>query len=121
MHWVQSLDAELFRFFHLSIKNPVLDAVMPSLGESALFVPLMIVLGVALIFRGGPRAWLCVLMLILLVSVCDGWVCNSIKRAVERPRPFLVIAEAAPLIGKGKSFSMPSSHAANWFCATMIL
>jgi len=59
-------------------------------------------------------------MLALSVGLCDGWICRMIKDVVARPRPFLTLTDVHCLIGKGGSFSMPSSHAANWFAATMI-
>jgi 4-amino-4-deoxy-L-arabinose transferase-like glycosyltransferase len=43
------------------------------------------------------------------------------KHAVGRLRPFLVVPDAHLRIGMGGSFSMPSSHAANWFSAMFIL
>jgi membrane-associated phospholipid phosphatase len=71
----------------------------------------------------------------------DGLICNTIKHAVARPRPFVTLPEArlfgeigqgyiTPQINeygvdmaanKGSHNSMPSSHAANWFAATMAL
>src|SRR5260370_25057628 len=68
----------------------------------------------------------------LVIPLGDSFVCNTIKKAVARPRPFLTLqdvrrpgtkarspdmAYAAP--SKDGSRSMPSSHAANWFAATM--
>ena len=78
-------------------------------------------------------------MVILLVG--DSFICNTIKHAVARPRPFVTLPEARLFGSPGKGYippqfneqgvdmaantssrtSMPSSHAANWFAATMIL
>ena len=77
----------------------------------------------------------------IIVATNDGLVCNSIKHAVSRPRPFVVLPEARLFGSVGKGYvppqtneygldmaghqgsrnSMPSSHAANWFAATMAL
>src|SRR6185436_16484549 len=43
------------------------------------------------------------------------------KHAVGRPRPFLALDDLHVLLGRGKSFGMPSAHAANMFAATMVL
>ena len=81
------------------------------------------------------------LLTALIVGTNDGLVCNTLKHAVARPRPFVTLPEARvfgkigdgyvpPEInadgvdmaaGKGSHNSMPSSHAANWFAATMAL
>jgi len=145
MDWLQSLDAELFRFINLRLINPVCDVLMPFVSGNALFRPLLLLTGIVLIWKGRKRGLLCVLMLALILPLGDGLICNNIKHAVGRPRPFVVIPEvhrpgrnpdsanmapspmpqeqkAAPSSdAKGDYASMPSSHAANWFAATMIL
>ena len=85
-------------------------------------------------------------MLALILPLGDGLVCNTLKHAVGRPRPYAgpsrgpspgqqrrlrrhVAAAHVPgsnrprlhSVAKGDYTSMPSSHAANWFAATMIL
>jgi membrane-associated phospholipid phosphatase len=125
MHWLQALDAGLFRLINLKLANPVFDAVMPfasGTGTSrAIAFTLAAAAGILLVWKGGARGVLCVLMLVLAVSLTDGFVCNTIKHAVGRERPFLVLPDARCLIGKGGSGSMPSSHAANWFTALIVM
>ena len=60
-------------------------------------------------------------MLLIALAVRDGLVCNAIKHAVGRERPFLVLPEVLCRVGQSGSGSLPSSHAANWFAATMAL
>jgi undecaprenyl-diphosphatase len=80
-------------------------------------------------------------MLALIVGTNDGMICNTLKHAIARPRPFVTLPQARvfgiigkgyvpPEIneagvdmaaGKGSHNSMPSSHAANMFAATMVL
>src|ERR1017187_1820715 len=104
MHWLQALDTGLFRFVNRSLVNPFFDWLMP-------------------VLRG------------------DAFITNTIKHAVARPRPYVTLPEARYFGSIGKSYippeasdngvdmaankgsrtSMPSSHAANWFAATMIL
>jgi membrane-associated phospholipid phosphatase len=145
MHWLQTLDAELFRFLNLELINPVCDVVMPFASGNALFRPLVLLAGILLIWKGRARGLLCVLMLVLILPLGDGLICNTLKHAVARPRPFVTLSEVhrpdrnpdpagmapAPLPhdqkaqppseATGDYRSMPSSHAANWFAATMIL
>ena len=85
-------------------------------------------------------------MLALILPLGDGLICNTLKHAAGRPRPFVVMPEVhrpdtqTPIqppgrppqcpgkkkprshpLPRGDYASMPSSHAANWFAATMIL
>ncbi len=142
MHWLQTLDVGLFRFINLRLINPVFDAVMPLLSGNAFFVPVVIVAAILLVWRGRARGAVCVLMLVLIVPLGDGLVCNTLKHALERPRPYAVLPEvhrpgrspadrhAPPMAREGTPeraslprsslTSMPSSHAANWSAATMI-
>jgi undecaprenyl-diphosphatase len=145
MHWLQTLDTNLFLFVNRSLVNPFFDWLMPvlsgSTGEKNALVTVAIAVGIALLCFGNRRARLCVLLMALVMTTNDSLICNTIKRAVARPRPFVVLPEArffgnigkgyvAPEINKngvdmaadkGNRNSMPSSHAANWFAATMIL
>src|ERR1035437_3242228 len=145
MHWLHTLDVELFRFVNLTLINPVFEVVMPLASSNAFFAPLLLVAGVLLVWKGRARGAVCVLMLALVVSLGDGLVCNNLKHLVGRLRPETALpgvhrpgssaastslsppaspqeetAVPAP-DAKSDGASMPSSHAANWFAATMIL
>ncbi|MGP8221209.1 MAG: glycosyltransferase family 39 protein [Limisphaerales bacterium] len=141
MHWLQALDTSLFRFVNQSLSNSFFDWLMPVLSGNALFFPALFLLGVGLLWKGNARLRLCVLLLVLILPLGDTFICNTIKHAVARPRPFVTLPEARqwgkigkgyipPEAGdnggemstdKGSRTSMPSSHAGNWFAATMIL
>ena len=118
--WLAALDISLFRFINQSLANPVFDWLMPRLAGHALFIPA--VLGAAIVFlrKAGRRGWLLVVFVALAVALTDGLVCNSIKKAVARQRPGLALADTRCLLGSSGSGSMPSSHAANWFAATLV-
>ena len=120
MSWLQAIDTALFRFVNQSLANPVLDWLMPGLAGHSLFVPVLLVLGVWLVWKGGRRGRLFVLFLALVILLGDSLVCNTIKTAVGRPRPCVALADARKLIGCSGSGSMPSGHAANWFAAAMV-
>jgi len=145
MDWLQTLDGDLFRLINLRLINPVCDVVMPFASGNTLFRPLVLLAGLLLIWKGRARGVLCLLMLALILPMGDGLICNTIKHAVRRPRPFMVLPDvhrpgrtpdsastASPPMAsqqqstwsssaKGEYASMPSSHAANWFAATLIL
>ncbi len=139
MQWLQSLDIDLFRFLNERLANPLFDLVMPFLSGNVFFFPLVVATGIIMVWKGRVRGLVCVLFLALILPLGDTWVCRTIKQAVARPRPFMVLPDVlrpgrkdgymgqpppaaspkykAPSAG---SWSMPSSHAANWFAATMI-
>lgn len=122
MQWLHLLDVGLFRLVNLRLSNGFFDKVMPFLSGNSLFLPIVIGAAVLLIWKGRGKGIVCVLMLAFIVSVGDGFVCRNLKEAIARERPCFAIADAhlPPLVGKGHSGSMPSSHAANWFAATMV-
>jgi 4-amino-4-deoxy-L-arabinose transferase-like glycosyltransferase/membrane-associated phospholipid phosphatase len=145
MHWLQTLDTNLFFFVNRSLVNPFFDWLMPVLsgnnGVKNEFIVLAVAAGLALLCFGNRRARLCVLLMVLVVATNDGLLCNTLKHAVARPRPFVTLPEARvfgsvgngyvpPEINqygmdmaanKGSRNSMPSAHAANWFSATMVV
>lgn len=120
MDWLQNLDAELFRFINQTLINPIFDQLMPFASGNDYFHPALVILGLLLIWKGGRRGLICVLMLGLIVPLGDGFICSTIKAAVGRDRPFLALPDVHLLVGKSGSCSMPSGHAANWFAGSMI-
>src|SRR5258708_2439257 len=119
MEWFQNTDAEIFRFINHALISPILDQLMACVSGNAYFNPALLVMGALLLWKGGKRGLLCLVMLAVIVLLGDG-VCSQIKNAVGRDRAFLALSEVHLLVGKSSSFSMPSGHAANWFCATMV-
>jgi len=116
----QSLDTELFRFLNLKLSNPIFDALMPFLSGNPYFIPALVVAGLWVFWKGGARARVCLLILGVVLALGDSCVTNTVKHALARQRPFMVLPEAHCLVGKVGSGSMPSAHAANWFAATMV-
>lgn len=143
MHWLESLDIALFHFINGALVNPFFDWLMPILSGHGIgwFIPLAVVTVLAAISFSKARARLCALMIFLVVALGDPLVINTIKHAVERPRPFVTLPDArifgvvgqgyvAPEINedgesmvadKGGHNSMPSAHAANLFAVTMVM
>ena len=145
MHWLLTLDTNLFLFVNRSLVNPFFDWLMPILsgsnGVKNGFLIVAIAVGLTLLILGNRRLRLCMVFTLFIVATNDGLICNPIKQAVHRARPFVTLPEArlfgvvgkgyiAPEINaegvdmaanKGSHNSMPSAHAANWFAATMTL
>lgn len=120
MDWLQSLDVALFRLINHGLSNPMLDGVMPFFSWNPFFIPLVVLLGAALLWKGGARGRLCLLLLLLVVALGDGLICNTLKHLFGRARPFVDLADAHVLVGRTSSGSMPSSHAANWFAGATV-
>jgi membrane-associated phospholipid phosphatase/4-amino-4-deoxy-L-arabinose transferase-like glycosyltransferase len=120
MHWFQNLDTELFRLINQTLVNPFFDWLMPFASGNNFFHPALVILGVLLIWKGGIRGLMCVLMLALIVPLGDGLITKMLKHAIGRDRPFLALEDVHLLVGKSGSGSMPSGHAANWFAGTMV-
>jgi membrane-associated phospholipid phosphatase len=138
------MDVGVFRFINGTLSNRVFDVVMPFASGNRFFFPALALVGILLLWKGGKRGRLCLLMLALILWPADSFICNTIKHAVARPRPFVALANvrqpAATIknraahvprmerwqsdfgspAGEPNHNSMPSSHAANWFAATMI-
>ncbi|EEF61062.1 glycosyltransferase family 39 protein [Pedosphaera parvula] len=122
MHWLQALDAQLFHFVNSTLSNSLFEVVMPFLSGNPLFLPALLLVCAILVIAGGARGRICVAFLLLGILLGDSLLSNSIKHAIARPRPFNTLAAVHIPHGMGvsNSFSMPSSHATNWFTAAMI-
>lgn len=120
MAWLQSIDTALFRFVNHTLANPVCDWLMPLLSGGNWFVLALFPFAAFVVWKWRARGALCVLFAALAVALGDGLVINTLKHALDRPRPFLILADAHVLIGKGGSGSLPSAHAANCFAAAMV-
>jgi len=120
LDWLQSADGALFRLINLGLSNRLFDRVMPLASDNPVFVPLIIVVLVALVWRGGARGRVCAALLVLSLCVGDWGISDAVKNGAARLRPFNLFPDAHVLGGRGGSFSMPSSHAVNWFAGTMV-
>ena len=118
---MQSLDVRLFRLVNSTWSNGFFDWLMPWVSNSPWFACIMIAFAFGLLVKGGARGRLCVLMLVLSLSLGDWFVVDALKHGVQRLRPFHVLPDVNLRVGMGGSFSMPSSHSANWFSAMLIL
>ena len=119
MQWFQSLDSDLFRFINHTLINPFFDRLMPFASGNDYFHPAAVILGMLLVWKGGVRGLIFVLMLAIIVPLGDGLV-TQIKNVVGRDRPFLALHDVHLLVGRSGSKSMPSGHAANWFAGAMV-
>ena len=118
--WLQSIDAALFRFINLKLGTPALDPVMKALSGTAWFIPAVLVLAAGLLWKGGKRGRVFVVVLALTLGLGDSFVINPLKKLTGRDRPFVQLTDTRLLVGRGDSNSLPSSHTSTWFAATLV-
>jgi membrane-associated phospholipid phosphatase len=118
---LQSLDVSLFRFINSSLSNGFFDVLMPFMSDSPLLTCALFLICVWLVFAGGARGRICVMMLILSLCLGNWLVVDTVKHLVGRLRPFHVLTDVRLRVGMGDSYAMPSSHAANWFSMATVL
>jgi membrane-associated phospholipid phosphatase len=121
MHWLQTLDTALFRFGNSALQNRFFDWLMPLASGNPAFAPVLLLLALGLLVKGNARGRVMLLMLVLILPLGDSFICNTIKHATLRLRPYAALAGVHQLVLAGRDNSMPSSHAANWAAATMIV
>jgi len=120
MNWLQAWDVAAFRFINRACACSLLDGLMPFCSANQFFFPALVLLGGLLVWKGGARGRVCVVMLVVLVGIVDNLVVGQLKELFSRPRPFLVVPDVRELVGRGGSYSMPSAHAANWCAGLMV-
>lgn len=136
MSALQSIDETLFRFVNEKLANPVFDVVMPFLSGNKLFVPAIVITAILVVWRCGLKGRIYAVMIAILLSTGDPFVCNPLKHYFARPRPFVTLPEVRRY-EKSQKFvttddtpdtsdpmrarnSMPSAHAFNWGALVMI-
>ena len=121
MTWLLKVDVGLFRWINDGWSNAFFDWLMPFLSGNRLFVPALLLLVGWSLVKGSRRLRVCIVLAAIAVGIGDGLVSNPIKKAVDRPRPFLELDNVRLRVGRGESASMPSGHATNCFAAAMVV
>jgi len=105
-------DTLIFFFINKSLQNRFFDVIMPFITGKAflLFVPFF-----AWFFFKERRKAVLVLILSFVSLAFADWCAEMLKHFFERPRPFNALEGVHLLVGRGGSYSMPSSHASNAF------
>lgn len=114
MELLLAADLALLRLINQSLANPFFDWLMPVASGTALLWPAIAVLAVAALGRGGRKGRVFVVVFALVGATGDPLVCNHLKKAIQRPRPFVEHADIVTRVGRGGSYAMPSGHSFNW-------
>lgn len=120
MAWLTEADLALFRWINQDLANDFLDGLMPLMSGKDL-LPIGFLMVAFLAWKMGRRGLAAVCCLAIIVGLGEGLVLSPLKDWLGRPRPFASLPDVRLLVGRGGSGSLPSAHAANWFCVTTIL
>jgi undecaprenyl-diphosphatase len=115
-----ALDTSLFRWIN-GHPNAIFDALMPFVTGAGNWHIVILVAWTSLILFGGSRGRVAALLVIPLITLSDQTSSNFLKPAIERLRPCNALPDVRLLAGCSSSFSMPSSHAANFGAAALHL
>jgi undecaprenyl-diphosphatase len=110
------VDTFIFFFINQNLQNSFFDIVMPFITKRAYIFFLPFVLW--LFLKDKKTALITSVLAIASLLIAD-WSSQTFKDYFERVRPCNALENVKMLVGCGKSFSMPSNHAANAFAFAM--
>ncbi len=101
MDQILFLDEHIFRLVNQTLAHPVLDWVMAAVSSPSLLMPLMVSGVVWLLWRGGERGRFLCLVLFLNLAIGDGFINQSLRSVIQRPRPVETVIGARKVGWKG--------------------
>ena len=111
---LQAWDTAAFLWVNHAGSGPVLDRVMAFLSGNRLFAPALVALAIGLLWKGGRRGLVFVVLLGLAAALANEFIAEPLKHGVARTRPYAALGEAILRVGKGNpQGSFPSAHAMN--------
>ncbi len=120
---ILSLDLALLKFFNNTIATPGFDYFFTYLCNFDIWRWPVMVIAIALLWKGGPKGRWMVALAMLAALIIDPTIYRIIKPLVGRIRPChdpsLVWVRIVD--GCGGRFSFPSSHAANMFGLAVVI
>jgi undecaprenyl-diphosphatase len=115
------LDTALFRFFNITLANPVCDRVMPFVTNGEHWLLAIVFAVVILVHAQRMRSVPMLVGVAIVFATCDQVSAHLLKPLFERVRPCHVVDGVHLLVGCSDSASFPSAHAANSFgCAVFL-
>jgi len=144
-HVAPGLDQQLFFLLNADRGRPWADTFWAVFSSLDFWLPLLILAGVLIAWRGGFRGRAMLACLLLSIGIMEGGIINPLKKIISKQRPYHVLSEArvvkleettprwwaairpavvrkgnpaeAPEVGK----SLPSGHTSNMFCFATVL
>jgi undecaprenyl-diphosphatase len=142
---MNSLDLSLLHQINVEWSNPAFDWLMPAVSALEAWLPLIIVIALIALWRGGRRARVMLLCLGVAIGFGDAVVSHTLKKIVGRVRPRDAVAgvyvrslgkakpefmrlfknaeskPAKPNISSTHGNSFPSSHTVNMFAVATVM
>ena len=87
------MDQQLLFLINRQWTNAALDKVMAALSSFDAWSPVLLLLGIALLVRGGFRVRAFVVTAAAIVGINDGLVSTPLKYLVNRPRPHQAVSD----------------------------
>ncbi len=112
------IDAALFFFINRDLQNTLFDRLMPFVTSHTFlaFLPFLLIL----ILKEKKEAITVLLAALFAITLADA-ISHTLKEVFMRPRPCTTFGNVHLLVGCGKSYTMPSNHAANAFAFAMTI
>lgn len=143
-----ALDQQLFFFLNADRGLPWLDKAWAVLSSFDFWLPVFILAGLIVAWRGGFRARAMLACLLLSIGIMEGGIINPLKKTIGRQRPLDSLADARsvslaaselkvlkvlalieplkikpgdPVDPPAVGKSLPSGHTSNMFCFATVL
>jgi undecaprenyl-diphosphatase len=108
-----AFDIKLFYLINKGLANPLFDVFMPFITNLNNWKIPILLIWLFLMIRGGRKARVVAILLIITVVITDQLSATLIKPLVGRIRPCHVLDHVRLLVACGGKYSFPSSHATN--------
>jgi undecaprenyl-diphosphatase len=123
---LQSFDNYWFRLINSSMANRVFDTIMPAISDLNQWMPLLVIVWLAVMVWGKRKGRVIASVALVLVILTDQVSASMLKPLIQRARPCNVlpgvhlfvegnwiVTSRMPVLTYSSSFAFPSSHAAN--------
>jgi undecaprenyl-diphosphatase len=87
------MDKTLLLFINREWTNPFMDRLMASFTSADVWMPILVLAGLALLWRGNFQVRSFVIVTLLTIAFTDGVFTQTMKKFVNRPRPSQALAE----------------------------
>src|SRR6266478_6631034 len=95
------MDQSLFHLINERWTHPALDLFMAVVSDADVWKPLLVILIFAALVFGGFRARACIACLLITIVIAEP-VTNTLKSAIDRPRPKHVMSVRMVRLEKGR-------------------
>lgn len=123
IEWLKNIDTGVFFFINNGLQNPIFDFIMPLITNKQNWYPFFLVIIIGLLWKGGKKGRITILLLIPLILLSDQTATSILKPLFHRVRPcqlYESLGTVNMLIGNKTSPSFPSNHASNSFAVAAL-